>query len=109
MSIVSVNTHTKQSTPAVLNAATITTGAYLQLIAAIAADCGSIVVSNSGSQALGLGMGAAGSEVDTGVIIPPGCTGLLLPVSFKAKTRLAVICLGTASQTTGVVTAAFLF
>lgn len=65
-----------------------------------------ICVTNGGSQPLMLAKGDAGSEVDTGIIIPPGGGQVIMPIEIPASTRLSLKSLG-ATQSAGVVTVCF--
>lgn len=68
--------------------------------------CSGVCVTNGGSQPLMLAKGDAGSEADTGIIIPPGGGQVILPIEIPASTRLSLKSLG-ATQTSGVVTVSF--
>lgn len=82
--------------------------AFAQLITAAnrKGACSAIIVTNGGSQPLQLAQGGAGSEADTGVIIPPSAGQLLIPVELKAGVRLSLKSLGS-TQSSGVVTVSF--
>lgn len=99
-----------QGAAAVLDtsATNVTSGAYVQILTAanMKKACSGIIVTNSGAQPLALGKGAAASEVNTGVVIPPGGGQVIIPIEIAAATRLSVESLGS-TQATGIVTISF--
>lgn len=88
----------------------VTSGAYVELQSAanMTSPCSAIIVSNGGAQPLTLATGAAGSEVDLGVVIPP-TSGLcvIIPCNLKKSTRMSLKSLG-GTQSSGVVTIGYL-
>jgi hypothetical protein len=68
--------------------ASITTGAYTEVVASLSANVKTLDIFNSTGEALYLATGAAGSESDK-YIIPPGGPGII-PIRFKAGTRISV-------------------
>lgn len=86
----------------------ITSAAYVTLLtkANHTKACSAIMVTNGGSQPLQLASGDAGSEVDTGIVIPPGGQGYMIPVELAKSTRLSLKSLG-ATQSSGIVTTTF--
>lgn len=85
----------------------VTSGAYVTLVTAVnmTAPCSAVQLHNSGAQPLKLAAGAAGSEVDTGIVIPLGVS-ILIPLELKAGVRLSLESLG-GTQATGIVTVTF--
>lgn len=80
---------------------TITAAAYVQLTAATDAPASGILVFNTSAKAIKLARGASGSEVDTGIVIPPSSTsGTFIPIEIKKGTRLSAKAL-SADATTG--------
>lgn len=86
----------------------ITSAAFVQLLTAaqMLKAASGIIVTNGGSQPLMFATGGAGSEVNSGVIIPPGGGQVIIPVELKAAVRLSLKSLG-ATQSAGVVTVSF--
>ncbi len=82
-------------------------GTYAQLIASTPYNADALVCSNGGSQPLAIGLGAAGVEKPTGIIIPPGHTGqLFFPMPIPKGSRVSVLATLAAAQTSGIVTVA---
>lgn len=67
----------------------ITSAAYVQLTANVAAEINHIQIYNSAAQTLILAVGPAGGEVDT-MYIMPSQTNLVQPFHCSSKTRLSV-------------------
>lgn len=85
----------------------VTTGAWVQIVSSTASAFSAVAVSNSGASPLKLAIGAASSEVDTGIAIHPGSSGtVILPLNSKAGVRLSLEALG-ATQSSGYVTICF--
>lgn len=75
----------------------VTTGAWVQLIASTAAACTALSLFDSSGQTLELGTGAPASETRK-LIIPPGGIDGWTPLAIPAATRLSVRAIsGTAS------------
>lgn len=93
-------------TPKAINtgSGTVTATGWTELAAAAAVTtaCSAILISNNGSQALRLGKGALASEIDTGVVIPPGGV-VLVPETIQKGVRLSVRSMGD-PQSSGWVT-----
>jgi hypothetical protein len=67
----------------------VTTGAWVQLIASTASAINCVTVFDSSGQTLELGTGAAASETRV-LIIPPGGLGGCIPLKIAASTRVAI-------------------
>ncbi len=67
----------------------VTTAAYTQLVASLAADCTAIEVFDSSGQILLFAVGAGGSEVDK-LYITPGGNEDLIGVVLSAGDRIAI-------------------
>jgi hypothetical protein len=67
----------------------VTTGAWVQLIASTAAVINAITLFDSCGQTLELGTGAAASETRK-LIIPPGGIGGVIPLAIPASTRVSI-------------------
>ncbi len=75
----------------------VTTGAWVQLIAATAAVINGFMIFDSSGKTLELGVGGSGSESRI-LIIPPGGFGHIIPIKIAAGSRLAIKAIsGTAS------------
>ena len=85
---------------------TITSAAYVQLSASLAATASAIEVFNTSSKGIKLALGAAGHEVDF-YIIPPSSAGSIVPVQIALGQALSAKALG-ADATTGFVVVNFL-
>lgn len=98
-----VNTATVLDT----SATNVTTSAYVTLaaVAAVPQAYSAILVANTGSSPLGIALGAAAAEKDTGLVIPPA-SYVMLPYNGPNKTRLSVKSL-SGTQSTGLVTISF--
>lgn len=85
----------------------VTSSAYVTLLtkANSSNPCSAIQFHNSGAQPLKVATGDAGSEVDTGVVIPLGVS-ILIPIEVKKSTRLSLKSMG-GTQSSGIVTASF--
>lgn len=81
----------------VYSSTSVTTVAWVQLIASVADDIDGITLFDSSGQTLELGIGAATAETRL-LIIPPGGLDGFIPVAIAAGTRLSVRAIsGTAS------------
>ncbi len=80
----------------------VTSSAYVELQSAVnmTSAASGVVVSNSGTQPIKMATGASGSEVDTGILIPPLCEGLFVAIPLKKSTRISLRSLG-GTQSTG--------
>lgn len=83
------------------------TSAYVTLLAAASVTYAysAILISNAGTSPLKLATGAAGSEVDSGLVIP-GSTVQLLPFNGVKGVRLSLRSL-SGTQSSGIVTISF--
>lgn len=92
-----------------LNTATtnVTTSAWVTLVAATGSASSAIAITNGGTSPLQLATGAASSEVNTGIIIPPSTSvGVFYPINLGKTVRLSLEALG-ANQSSGYVTICF--
>lgn len=80
------------------SAGSVTTGAWVQLIASTAATINSIVLFDSSGQTLELGTGAAASETRK-LIIPPGGFAGTIPLAIPAGTRVSVRAISATAST----------
>ena len=98
------------TTPAVLDTSStnVTSGAYVEIktAALMLRACSAIAVHNPGAAPLALARGAAGSEVQTGVVLPVGAFAII-PIELAKAVRLSLISLG-ATQSSGIITVTFL-
>lgn len=78
---------------------TITSAAYVQMVASLGKACSGIEVQNTSAKAIKLAVGAAASEVDF-MVIAPGVNSILLPHEIAKGQRLSAKALG-ADATTG--------
>jgi hypothetical protein len=85
----------------------VTTGAYLQLAASLAAPASGILAVNTGTHPVKLAVGAGGSEVDLGIVVPPGVP-IEAPVELKKGQRLSARGVGTANTNSGYLVITFL-
>lgn len=96
--------------PGVLStaASNVTNAAYVELQAAAARlyACSAVLIHNPGAQPLALAIGGAGSEVQTGIVIPIN-EAVIVPINIPKNTRTSLISLG-ATQSAGIVTCTFL-
>ncbi len=83
----------------------VTSSAYVQLLATTTSAASAMMLHNSGAQPLKLAIGGAGSEVDTGIVIPIAVT-ILVPCAVGNAKRLAVKSIG-GTQSSGIVTVSF--
>lgn len=83
-----------------MSGANITTAAYTQLIAAMAAPASAVEVFSPSGSSIKLAVGGAGAEVDIPYTIPPGGSAVFLPLEIKAGVRLSAKALD-ANATTG--------
>ena len=81
--------------------------AVLQTAANMSSAASAVYVSNSGTQPIILATGAAASEVNTGIVIPPLCQGILIPIKLNTATRMSLKSLG-GTQVAGFVSIMFL-
>jgi hypothetical protein len=80
---------------------TITTAAYVQLVASTAVSCSQLVIFNSSSKAIVLALGAASSEANIQYDIPPSANILTtIPVRIPSGLRLSAKAVA-ADATTG--------
>lgn len=78
---------------------TVTSGAWVELIAATAAECQGLCVFDSSGFSLELGVGAAAAEVRK-LIIPPGGLNGFIPLRIAAGSRISIRALGTTADYT---------
>lgn len=85
----------------------VTTSAYVTLVAKanVTYGYGALLLSNGGTSPLILATGDAGSEVLTGLLIPPSSSNLL-PINGASKVRLSLKSL-SGTQSSGLVTISF--
>lgn len=90
--------------PSALNTAStnVTTGAWVELAAATTFACSGLLLHNSGAQPIKLGIGAASSEVDLGIVLPVG-VAILVPQVVSKGSRISVRSIG-ATQSSGIIT-----
>lgn len=69
---------------------TMTTSAWTELTSSTAKAASAIIASNTTASFLILARGASGSEVSTGLIIPPREVGALIPIEIKKGERLSL-------------------
>lgn len=97
-------------TPAVLDTTgtPVTSGAYITLAAKATRKhaASAILIHNPGAQPLKVATGDAGSEVDTGLVIPINAV-MIIPFEAPANTRLSVESVG-ATQSSGIITCTFM-
>lgn len=82
----------------------VTNAAWVQFVAAASMTyaCSAVQIHNTGAQPIRLGVGAAASETETGILFPVGVS-ILLPVVLKKGVRLAVRSSGS-TQSSGLLT-----
>lgn len=87
--------------PAVLDTSStsVTSSAWVQMVASTSYACSGVLLINTGSQPIKIGLGAAASEADYGVIFPQGVTAMV-PVQIPAKSRISVRSMGS-TQSSG--------
>lgn len=73
-----------------ITSATITTSAFKELVSSTPKASSAIIASNNTSSFLILARGVSGSEVSTGLIIPPREVGILIPINVKKGERLSL-------------------
>lgn len=73
---------------------TVTSAAWVELIASTAAECQGLCVFDSSGYSLELGVGGSGSEVRK-LIIPPGGLNGFIPLRIPAGSRVSIRALGT--------------
>ena len=78
---------------------TITSAAYVTMVAVLAAPASAMEVINTSAKAIKIAFGAAGSEVDQ-YAIAPGAFGQIIPVEAKKGIRVSAEAYG-ANATTG--------
>lgn len=85
----------------------VTTSAFVTLVAkaSVTTAYGALLLSNGGTSPLVLATGDAGSEVLTGLLIPPSSSNLL-PINGSNKVRLSLKSL-SGTQSAGLVTISF--
>lgn len=64
--------------------------------------CSAVQIHNTGAQPIKIGVGASGSELETGALFPIGVS-ILLPMVLKKGVRVAVKSIGS-TQATGLLT-----
>lgn len=69
---------------------TITTAAWTQIVSGVTKAASSVMISNTGSSFLLLGVGPTGFEVNTGLLIAPSSAPILVPISISKGSRLSV-------------------
>jgi len=84
---------------AVKNSGTVTSGAWVQLIASTAAAAKKLLVFDSSGYSLELGVGAAASEVRK-LIIPPGGLNGPIPLAIPAGSRISIRAINTTADYT---------
>jgi len=94
-------------TAAALNSGStnITAAAFFELQAATAKACSAVCLTNQGAQPILVATGAAGSEVLTGLVIPPA-DAIIVPIEIAAGVRVSLKSLG-ATQSSGYVTISY--
>lgn len=82
----------------------VTNAAWVQFVAAASMTyaCSAVQIHNTGAQPIRLGVGAAASETETGILFPVGVS-ILLPVVLKKGVRLSVRSSGS-TQSSGLLT-----
>lgn len=86
-----------------ITSSTITTSAFTELVSSTSKASSALIASNTTASFLILARGVSGSEVSTGLIIPPREVGVLIPVNIKKGERLSLkALLSNATGTTGV-------
>lgn len=80
----------------------ITAAAYVTFVASTSYACSAILIHNPGAQPIKMAIGAAASEVDTGLVIPIGVSAFIPAQIPKAK-RLSLRSLG-GTQSSGIIT-----
>lgn len=92
--------------PIVLNTSStnVTSAAWVELATAVNRTfaCSAVQVHNTGAQPIKLGMGAAASETEVGLLFPIGVS-ILVPVVLPKSVRLAVRSMGS-TQSSGLLT-----
>lgn len=90
--------------PAVLDTSStnITSGAWVEMIASLQYACSGILIHNSGAQPIRVGVGAAASEVNLGLVIPIGVS-ILVPVELARLSRVSLRSMGS-TQSSGIIT-----
>ena len=83
----------------------VTNSAYVEIEDSTTSAYSAICVTNQGAQPLALAVGAAGSEVLTGIVIPPA-DAVIVPREGKKSKRLSLISLG-GTQSSGYVTLSY--
>ncbi len=83
-----------QTTSLDTSSTNITTGAWVQLIAALTYGASAVEVINMSAQPLQLAMGGSGSEVAIAYTIPPGGSPGLIPAEFLAGARISTKAIG---------------
>lgn len=84
---------------AVKNSGTVTSGAWVQLIASTAAEAQGLTVFDSSGYSLELGVGPAASEVRK-LIIPPGGLNGFIPLRIPAGSRVSIRAINTTADYT---------
>lgn len=77
------------STSYATTSGTITTAAWTQAVSGVPQASSKIMVSNTGTSFLVIGLGASGSEVATGTLIPPSTAPILIPMNIKKGARVS--------------------
>lgn len=90
--------------PQILDTSTtnVTSAAWVQFIASPTYACSAVLVHNPGSQPIKVGVGAAASEVDMGLVLPIGVP-TLVPVVTKKGVRISLRSMGS-TQSSGIIT-----
>lgn len=93
-------------TPFVLDTSStnVTSGAWVTFAAAntVLYACSAVLVHNPGTQPIKVGVGAAASEAELGLVLPVGVP-TLVPVETKKGVRIAVRSMG-GTQSSGIIT-----
>lgn len=79
---------------------TVTTVAWTPVVSGIVKAASTVMISNTGTSFLIVGVGASGTEVSTGLIIPPSAAPILVPLPVTKNSRLSVKALN--ANSTGV-------
>jgi len=82
----------------------VTSAAWVTFVAAASMTyaCSAVQIHNTGAQPIKVGLGAAASETESGILFPIGVS-ILLPVTLSKGVRLSVRSLGS-TQSSGLLT-----
>lgn len=69
---------------------TVTTVAWTPVVSGIAKAASSVMISNTGTSFLIVGVGASGAETNTGLLIAPSAAPILVPLPVSKGARLSV-------------------